>query len=227
MIAKLIRYSLLVVCATTLVACASSRDAEGEESSEQFSENKQKVMEQEQREAEERRERQEAMRKEQEQVDQQLADSEPEQRAPREVIPASELPIVAACDEPGNVTACGQIEGPDGQVRVTASMAPAVMTKGEGQMQIGAVLKQTQKQVETLLPCYGWAHLNEEAESTEYDIEIDVKVDGEVTAARVDTTGEPVGAAGCMEQRIEQQWSMPVPSGGGATVIATITFAAK
>ena len=226
MIARLIRYSLFVLCAMTLVACASSKDTEREESTEQFSENKQKLIEQEQREAEERRERQEAMRKQQEQVDQQLADSKPEQRAPRETIPAAELPAVAACDEPGNVTACGQIDGPDGQVRVTASMAPAVMTKGEGQMQIGAVLKESRQQVETLLPCYGWAHLNEGAESTEYDIELDVKLDGEVTAARVDPTGEPVGAAGCMEQRIEQ-WTMPVPSGGTSTVIATVTFAAR
>jgi glucose/arabinose dehydrogenase len=224
------RQHKIVICAAlaavVLTACASS-SSQQEESTQQFSENKQKVIEQEQREAEERRERQRAMREQQEQVDGQLDDAVAAPRAPRKTIPEAELPELTACDEPGNVTACGQMSSPDGEVRVTASMVPAVMTKGQGQMQIGAVRKETQRQVESLLPCYGWAHLNEDAESTEYDIEIAVKVDGEVAGARVNPTDGPVGAAGCMEQRIEQQWSMPVPSGGGTTIIATITFAAK
>ncbi len=225
MIARYARFTIVVGLAFVWIGCASSKDTE-EDSTQQFSENKGAVLEQKHREAEEERERREKMREQQERVDAQLEQPKPEPTRPRQTIPAAELPTIGACDKPGNVTACGMLDGPSGEVRVTASMAPAVMSKGPGQMQIGAVLNETKQQLDTLLPCYGWAHLNEDAESTEYDVEIDVKVDGEVSGARVRPTNAPVGAAGCMEERIES-WAMPVPSGGGATVIATVTFAAK
>lgn len=225
MIARYARYTIVVGLVLVWVGCASSKDTE-EESTQQFSQNKETVLDEEEREAQEERERRQKMREQQDMGGMEAPAPEPEPTRPRQTIPAAELPTIGACDEPGNVTACGTLDGPSGEVRVTASMAPAVMSKGPGQMQIGAVLNETRKQLDTLLPCYGWAHLNEDAETTEYDVEIDVKIDGEVSAARVRPTSSPVGAAGCMEERMES-WAMPLPSGGGATVIATVTFAAK
>lgn len=214
-----------LVLAVTLVGCASSKDTEEEESTQQFSEHKEKVIEEEARKAEEDRKRKEAMEEQKEQVDAQLDQPEPEPEQPRQTIPESHLPAVTECDRPGNVTACGMIEGPEGEVRITASVAPAVLTKGEGQMQMGGVLARLEKQLPSLLACYGWAHLENDADSTEYDVELDVKVDGEVSAARVRANDTPVGSAGCMEERMEG-WTMPAARGGGATIIATLMFAA-
>ena len=225
--ARLIKTLIALALGLAMAACASSKDAETEEeSTQEFSENKEKVMAQKEQEAEERRKREEAMREQDEQVDAQLDESKDQPAPPRQTIPESQLPDVSECDNPGNVTACGMVDGPDGKVRLTASVAPAVMTKGKGQMQMGGVLARLEEQIPSLLTCYGWAHLEKSAESTEYDVEIDVKVDGEVEEARVRATDTPVGAAGCMEQRIEG-WTMPVPQGGGSTIIATFMFAAS
>jgi hypothetical protein len=224
--ARFVSTLITVLLGLVVVGCASTKDTQDEQATEEFSDNKQKVIEEKQREAEERREREKAMREQKEQVDAQLEEPEERPQQPRQTIPESELPTVSECARPGNVDACGEMDGPDGKVRLTASVAPAVMTKGEGQMQMGGVLVRLKEQLPTLLTCYGWAHLDASAESTEYDVEIDVKVDGEVTAASVRATDTPVGAAGCMEERIER-WNMTPSQGGSSTIIAPFMFAAS
>ena len=142
-----------------------------------------------------------------------------------EPIPEDELPALQPCEKGSNAAACGLLESDGKQTRITIHVAPALMMKGSGDLDPGALKKANEKSVENLLPCYAWAHQREGATKTEYDVEYTIDEDGSVRDASAKAADYPVGAAVCLQERIEQ-WTMPEPLGGPVTVIGTYTFTA-